>query len=297
MTPERFEEVERVCQATLDQPAESRQTFLDDACKGDADLRAEVESLLAGESKAESLLKEPPQVAATIRLAAGQRLGPYEILSLIGEGGMGQVYKARDTRLGRTVAIKVLPAGLAADPERRRRFEHEARAASALNHPHICTIHDIGSHAAADAGPVVDYLVMEHVEGQTLAERLRKGPLPLEQALSVAEQIADGLAAAHRQGIVHRDLKPGNVMLTKTGAARQGSPQAKLLDFGLAKLRRHGERPAVDLASASAPSESLTGRRDDRRHAPVHGPGAGGRQGGGRGGRISGRWARSSSRC
>jgi serine/threonine-protein kinase len=135
---------------------------------------------------------------------------------------MGEVYKARDTRLDRTVAIKVLPSGAAADPERRRRFEQEARAASALNHPHICVLYDIGRDGD------IDYLVMEHLEGQSLAERLAKGPLPLDQALQVGIEIADALAVAHRQGIIHRDLKPSNVIQTKAGA--------KLLDFGLAKL-------------------------------------------------------------
>ena len=172
-------------------------------------------------------------------LAAGNRLGPYEIQAAIGAGGMGEVYKARDTRLDRTVAIKVLPTELGADPERRARFEREARAIAALNHPHICTLHDIGTHDGAT------YLVMEHLPGQTLAERLGKGPLPLAQALDIAAQIADALDAAHKHGIIHRDLKPGNVMLTGSGAARSGVTTAKLLDFGLAKLVRHGERPAL----------------------------------------------------
>jgi Tol biopolymer transport system component/serine/threonine protein kinase len=158
---------------------------------------------------------------------------------------MGEVYRARDTRLGRTVAVKVLPPGSAADPERRRRFEHEARAASALNHPHICSLHDIGQAAG------VDYLVLELVEGETLAARLAKGPLSLEQALTTGAEIAEALAAAHRQGVVHRDLKPANVMLTESGA--------KLLDFGLAKLRGHGELPmAASLAPTGVPSSSLT---------------------------------------
>ena len=168
-------------------------------------------------------------------LAAGVRLGPYEIQSAIGAGGMGEVYRAIDTRLGRTVAIKVLPEGAAADPERRRRFEQEARAVSALNHPHICVLHDIG----AEDG--VNFLVMEHLEGQTLAERLTKGALPLDQALQYGIQIASGLARAHRHGILHRDLKPGNVMLTRDGA--------KLLDFGLAKLRAPGAAAAAALSA------------------------------------------------
>ena len=171
-------------------------------------------------------------------LAAGSRLGPYEILSPLGAGGMGEVYKARDTRLGRTVAIKVLPAFAAANPDRRRRFEHEARAASALEHPNICGLHDIGcetpthpSQPDAHAGPL-HFLVMEFVDGRSLADRLRAGPLPMVQVLDVGAQVADALAAAHARGIIHRDLKPANVMLTGSS----GTPRVKLLDFGLAKL-------------------------------------------------------------
>ncbi|MGE5359657.1 MAG: protein kinase domain-containing protein [Bacteroidales bacterium] len=159
-------------------------------------------------------------------LAAGTRLGPYEIQATIGLGGMGEVYKSRDTRLGRTVAIKVLPAPSALDPARRARFEFEAKTIGGLNHPHICTLYDVGDQDGSM------YLVMEYVPGETLGSRIRKGPLSLDQSLVIATEIADALAAAHRQGIVHRDLKPGNVMLTKSGV--------KLLDFGLAKLRPTG---------------------------------------------------------
>lgn len=155
-------------------------------------------------------------------LPAGQRLGPYEIVSAIGAGGMGEVYKAKDTRLDRTVAIKVLPAASASDPEFRARFEREARTISQLNHPHICALFDVGNHNN------IEFLVMEHLEGETLADRLKKGPIPVDQALELAEEIADALDKAHRMGIVHRDLKPANIMLTKAGS--------KLLDFGLAKL-------------------------------------------------------------
>src|SRR5512143_2442502 len=171
-------------------------------------------------------------------LATGIRLGPYEIAGPIGAGGMGEVYRAKDTRLGRTVAIKVLPPEVAADPERRRRFEQEARAVSALNHPNIGALYDIGSAALPDAGRV-DYLVMEFLDGQSLAERLAKGPLPLREALAAGAQVADALSKAHRQGIIHRDIKPGNVILTKDGA--------KLLDFGLAKAR-----PAAAAVDAGA---------------------------------------------
>ena len=154
-------------------------------------------------------------------LAAGTRLGPYEIQSPLGAGGMGEVYKAKDTRLERTVAVKVLPSHLSASAETRQRFEREAKTISQLSHPHICALHDVGREGETE------YLVMEYLEGETLSERLAKGPLPLEQTLRYGTQIADALDKAHRQGIVHRDLKPANVMLTKSGV--------KLLDFGLAK--------------------------------------------------------------
>ena len=154
-------------------------------------------------------------------LASGSRLGPYEILSPLGVGGMGEVYKARDTRLERTVAVKVLPSHLSASPDSRQRFEREAKTISQLSHPHICALHDVGREGETE------YLVMEYLEGETLADRLIKGPLPLDQTLRYGVQIAEALAKAHREGIVHRDLKPGNVMVTKSGL--------KLLDFGLAK--------------------------------------------------------------
>jgi serine/threonine protein kinase/Tol biopolymer transport system component len=156
-----------------------------------------------------------------VSLGAGTKLGPYEILSPLGAGGMGEVYKARDTRLERTVAIKVLPQRLSSSPEVRRRFEREAKTISQLSHPHICALYDVGREGETE------YLVMEYLEGETLLDRLAKGPLPLEQTLRYGQQIADALDKAHRQGIVHRDLKPGNVMLTKSGV--------KLVDFGLAK--------------------------------------------------------------
>ena len=161
-------------------------------------------------------------------LASGTRLGPYEIVAPLGAGGMGEVYRARDTRLERIVAIKILPSRLSLDPTRKQRFEREAKTISALNHPHICVLHDVGSQNG------IDYLVMECLEGETLSKRLEKGPLPLEQLLRLGAQIADALDKAHRSGVVHRDLKPDNVMLTAMGA--------KLLDFGLAK-------PAAPLVS------------------------------------------------
>ena len=170
-------------------------------------------------------------------IQAGSRLGPYELLAPIGAGGMGEVWRAKDTRLDRSVAIKILPAGFAEDEERRQRFEREAKAISSLNHPHICTLFDVGHERDAH------FLVMELLEGESLADRLQKGPLPLDQVVRLGAQIADALDAAHKQGIVHRDLKPGNVVLTKTGA--------KLLDFGLA-------RPGAGLGGASGSTELPT---------------------------------------
>jgi serine/threonine protein kinase len=149
-------------------------------------------------------------------LSAGTRLGPYEILAPIGAGGMGEVYKARDTRLDRTVAIKVLPEHRSASPQARERFEREAKAISSLSHPHICPLYDIGNQDGTD------YLVMEYLEGQTLASRLKKTPLPADQVLQYAIQITDALDTAHKHGVIHRDLKPGNVMLTKTGREAAG---------------------------------------------------------------------------
>ncbi len=144
-------------------------------------------------------------------LEPGTTRGPYEVTAKIGAGGMGEVYKARDTRLDRTVAIKVLPEHVASDPDLQQRFEREAKTISSLNHPHICTLYDIGSQDG------IDFLVMEYLEGDTLAQRLEKGALPLDQALKIAVEIADALDKAHRQGITHRDLKPGNIMLTTAG--------------------------------------------------------------------------------
>ncbi|HUK86680.1 MAG TPA: protein kinase, partial [Terriglobales bacterium] len=171
-------------------------------------------------------------------LTPGTKLGPYEIVAAAGAGGMGEVYRARDTRLDRTVAIKVLPAHLSDHPERRQRFDREARAISSLNHPNICTLYDVGHQEG------VDYLVMEYMEGESLADRLQRGPLPPEQLLKYGVEICEGLEQAHRSGVVHRDLKPGNIMLTRTGA--------KLMDFGLAKT-------ANPEASASALTASLAG--------------------------------------
>ncbi len=176
-------------------------------------------------------------------LTSGTKLGPYEIQSPLGAGGMGEVYSARDTRLDRTVAIKVLPANLASDPSFRQRLEREAKAVSKLSHPHICTLHDIGQQDG------VDFLVMELVEGETLEQRLAKGPLPPEQTIRYAAQIADALAKAHKLGFTHRDLKPSNIMITKSGA--------KLMDFGLAK--QPGRAPLATALTEMTEQSKLTG--------------------------------------
>ena len=196
-------------------------------------------------------------------LAAGTRLGPYEILAPIGAGGMGEVYKARDTRLERTVAVKVLPSHMSASPEVRQRFEREAKTISQLSHPHICALYDVGREGETE------YLVMELLEGETLSDRLAKGPLPLEQTLRYGAEIADALDKAHRQGIVHRDLKPGNVMLTKSGV--------KLLDFGLAKAMAPAAGAKEPDVSSDAAGSDAGGH--DPRDIPVHGAGAARREG------------------
>ncbi len=216
MEDQRWQRLGDIYHAALETPAVERSNFLHRACP-DPTLRVEVEALLA-QGTGDGLFDN--EVAQRQSLA-GTRLGPYQIVKEIGSGGMGVVYQALDTRLDRTVAVKVLPEHIAADDDLRQRFESEARAVASLNHPHICTLHDIGHQG--DLG----YMVMEFMDGQSLAQRLAQGPLPLKQALSFALQIADALDRAHRAGVTHRDVKPGNIMVTRDGV--------KLLDFGLAR--------------------------------------------------------------
>lgn len=230
MITDRWRRIESLCHAALARPTEHRAAYLAEACRDDEALRKEVESLVAEGDAAGSFLELTVIGGAVSPSLVDRRLGPYHIEAPIGAGGMGEVYHAKDTRLDRTVAIKVLPRPWTADPDRRARFEREARAVAALKHPNICTIYDVGH----DDG--IDFLVMELVEGESLAARLSRGPLPCEEAVARAIEIASALDEAHRQGIIHRDLKPGNVMLTRSGSGTTRSAQAKLLDFGLARI-------------------------------------------------------------
>jgi formylglycine-generating enzyme required for sulfatase activity/dienelactone hydrolase/predicted Ser/Thr protein kinase len=223
---DRWGRIQQLYHATLERQPSERTEFLSQACPNDPELRREVESLLAFEGQADGLLEGPVWCAirpgeattpAPPAMAAGSQLGMFRIVEFLGAGGMGEVYRATDTRLHRDVAIKMLPAEYAAQPQWLSRFQREARALASLNHPHICALHDVGPN----------YLVMEYIEGETLAARIKKGALPLDEALRIAIEVADALGAAHRKGIVHRDLKPGNIMLT-------GEGRIKLLDFGLA---------------------------------------------------------------
>jgi tRNA A-37 threonylcarbamoyl transferase component Bud32 len=242
MTPERWHQIERLYHAALERTAADRAAFLDEVCADDADLRKEVDALLVAGARGGTFLDTSAlQVTARAlaselpRLTVGQRVGAYEVLSPLGAGGTSEVYKARDTRLGRTVAVKVLSPAYADDAAWRQRFERESRALAALSHPHICQVFDVGRQGD------VDFLVMEYLDGETLAVRLASGPLPLDQALRHGIAIADALTQAHRRGVLHRDLKPGNIMLTRSGVS--------LLDFGLARM-------AVDGSLAEPPADA-----------------------------------------
>jgi len=237
MTPERWQQVRDVLHGAMQLDPAQREQYLAQHCSIDLSFRQDLDSLLAVDAElCTSFLDSEVMAAAVSRtwmkhaaqLIPGTRLGRYEILEMIGVGGMGQVYRARDTKLPRMAAIKVLPSDRSADPLRCKRFEHEARAISALQHPNICTLYDVGVQDNRD------FLVMEYLEGETLGLRLRRGALSLSEVLRFGFEIADALDSAHQRGIVHRDLKPGNIFLTVHG-------ECKVLDFGLAKIEEGDE--------------------------------------------------------
>ena len=247
MSSERWERTKEILEQALRLAPKERQAYLDAACGTDASLHIEVESLIASHEEAGTQFlgadaSEVLQLATPRALASGTKLGPYEIIELLGTGGMGEVYRAKDTRLGRTVAIKILPSIFSAHGERLRRFEQEARSASALNHPNIVTIYDLGQDGSCH------YIAMELVEGKTLRALLGSGPLPTRKTIEIAAQVADGLTKAHEVGITHRDLKPENLMLSDDGFV-------KILDFGLAKLAS----PRWERSDTSTTSLTSTG--------------------------------------
>jgi serine/threonine protein kinase len=230
MEPEHWEQVERLYHAALEHTPDARAAFLATACADDAALRREVAALLACDDRAVNFIEKPALEIAAQKFAdepstmeLGQRISHYQILSRLGKGGMGEVFLAQDTSLKRQVAIKLLPAQFTADRQRVERFEREARAASALNHPNILTIHEIGQT------DTTHFLVTEYIDGQTLRQQMKGAPMNPTTAVEVALQIATALAAAHEAGIIHRDIKPENVMMRRDGLV-------KVLDFGLAKL-------------------------------------------------------------
>src|SRR6267154_1447194 len=230
MTPERWQKIEQMYHAALEREESQRSAYLREVCVGDEQLLQEVESLLAQENRAEEFLERPAMEVAAKVLAenqsqsslVGRQLGSFKVVSLLGVGGMGEVYQAHDTKLGRDVAIKVLPSAFVHDPDRLSRFQREARMLASLNHPNIATIFGF------EQSEGVNYLVMELVPGETLAERVSAGALKIEEALKLGAQIAEALEAAHERGVIHRDLKPANVKVTPEG-------RVKVLDFGLAK--------------------------------------------------------------
>jgi serine/threonine protein kinase/tetratricopeptide (TPR) repeat protein len=230
VTPERWQQVKELLTSALELELKERAPFLERACDGDYGLRREVESLLASYEESDSIIETPVAWAAADLFSGdqsgslvGQRLGHYEVVSLLGEGGMGTVYLARDTKLGRKIALKLLPGYFTSDVDRLRRFEQEARAASALNHPNILTIYEIGETDRTH------FIATEFIEGETLRERMAEKPMEIGDVLNVAEQVASALAAAHEAGIIHRDIKPENIMLRRDALV-------KVLDFGIAKL-------------------------------------------------------------
>jgi serine/threonine protein kinase/tetratricopeptide (TPR) repeat protein len=264
--PDDWPRVRAVFEHALTLPPSARSEYVASACGGGTSIRQQVERLLTSHEQAAGSLETPLAVSLTGGAVAtdleGRQIGPYQLGARIGAGGMGEVYRARDTRLGRAVAVKVLPSHVANDPRARERFNREARAIATLNHPHICVLHDVGEATVpAEASPggdrelaTVRYLVMELLQGETLAARLTRGPLPVDEALQYAVEIASALNRAHHAGIIHRDLKPGNIFLVSTGGTSPAFT-AKLLDFGLAKEQT---APAQVVGRRESPGEAVT---------------------------------------
>ena len=226
MSPDRHDRVSELYHEASGRPSEKRDAFLTEACGEDVALRAEVESLLRYDGAAGPFLETPAAALAAPSDMRNRRLGPYTIVAPLGAGGMGKVYRARDTKLGRDVAIKILPSHFTSDPERRSRFAREARLLATLNHPHIGAIYGLEEADGMTA------LVLELVEGQTLADRLARGPVPVDEALTIARQIAKALDAAHEKGIVHRDLKPANIVLQSSSGVRSSDLRARCSTSG-----------------------------------------------------------------
>src|ERR1043166_4749826 len=230
MTPDRWQQINELFMAVVELEPDERTAFLDKSCSGDQMLRMEIESLLASDSRGCSLIEKPAvEVAAPLltneqpQLAPGETFSHYDVVRLIGKGGLGEVYLANDKLLNRKIALKLLPAHYTRNQDRLRRFQQEARAASALNHPNILTIHELGEMDGQQ------FIATEFVEGETLRQRMKREALSLREALDIAVQTANALAAAHKAGIVHRDIKPENIMMRPDG-------YAKVLDLGIAKL-------------------------------------------------------------
>src|SRR5438034_4033817 len=268
MTPQQYERLTELFHAVLEIAPDQRAAFLDQVSDGDADLRRELESLLAAHEQRAAYTEKPPDdiaagmflaqhdIGAAASLPPNTRIDRYEIRSLLGKGGMGEVYLAEDLRLHRKVALKILPAEVAADRDRMRRFEQEATAAAALNHPHIAHIYEIGESEG------IHFIAMEHIDGDTLRDKIHRDKAPLQKLLKYLTQVAEGLAKAHAAGIVHRDLKPDNIMITR-------DDYAKILDFGLAKLiepqKSVSSAASSEVATAIMAEQSLAGTGHSRR--------------------------------
>ena len=247
MTPERWQKINQLFHLALEHPPSERADFITEACADDEELKREIKSLLRAHERAANFIEQPASDVAAEMLAGGQvkltaerRISHYTITALLGVGGMGEVYLAEDTKLGRKVALKLLPMHLTTDAERVHRFEREARAASSLNHPNIFTVYEIGESEGTY------YIATEYIEGRSLRQHFESARMPFTDVLNVAVQLASALSAAHKAGVIHRDIKPDNIMLRPDG-------YVKILDFGLAKLTEK----SADVATSWSFSEAL----------------------------------------